>query len=489
MLPCPPRRVVLLLVFCALWLGGCGGSGGPGGPTIPTGPNASQPDVNLPGPPPDTNQADYELKDNVVVVGEGASVGSAQGGGVRVMTQSAGREIVLQGAVPELEPGDVLVSQLGGGFLGKVLAVETLGGSDGNRQVRVRTDAATLQDVFKRADLRFVKTLGPEDLVEVVPLQQGVTVRCVEPSGRFPVGVSKELVLDLGHGVEVSATVGLQVTVVFDFELSYDCWDPLGFGWSPVCYPDGIRYFESSVYVKQSSELKLSATAAAEIEREKPLAEARFGPYAVGPVLITPKIELCLGGKVGLEASFETSVSYEITAWAGARYRGGQGWTPIYGWNWTRDWQRPELTLKAYAEAWLAVKPAIWIYETLGPKMVLRAFAECVMSCTLPSSSPKITLDLYLGASIGVEFEIEILGCDIATPYNKPDLWSHKWPILHREFPLYDDGGGGGGPPQPGGEGHVIISALPPGTAGPSPPGRCSPAPGVTPVSEGGRET
>ncbi len=521
---CP--AMVLSFVLAAM-LVGCGGGGGGNVPTAPIGPPPtgpvisaslepllpSEPHTDLPPLPsgpqeladwpeplPDVNHAEYVLAENVVVIGDDDSVGTQEADGVRVVSQQANGEIVLTGRVPELHPGDVLISKLGTPFLGKVVSVDdiTVGpaANAGGQTIRVVTTQATLTEVFDRANIEFVKNLTLEDVEEVIPLSDEVALGEVysdatldvpalrlpftlfSRAGKWPEDDDDEnkepppVKGDTGEGgggsletefdVSLTGEVGLQPSV--ELTLRLDWW------WDII--PTGVSEFAAAASARQWTEVDFAATGGVKGEYEKRIGRINFAGVWVGPIWIRPVIDVYAGMQFELTGELTTSMSYEIFLRAGARYSGGR-WEDISEFRREFNWERPSIEINLNVQVGLTVKPRILIFESLGPALVFRGFVEGNIKYAwepIPETMPPdyysfgtVDIDLYVGLEAGLEFEIEIFGFPL-TGLSKPDLLSWKWPLWHWDYEFRLERGEHGetvrGPLSAGG--IIDISGLPP---------------------------
>lgn len=107
-----------------------------------------------------TTANEFTLKSNVVILGPGVGVVAIDDGSV-----------TLNGAVPAIVPGNVIIKNEGPQtFVRTVVSVALQGG-----QVVVTTAAADLADVFESANIRQVEVVDPQLLAGLTPNLPGVT--------------------------------------------------------------------------------------------------------------------------------------------------------------------------------------------------------------------------------------------------------------------------------------------------------------------------
>lgn len=271
------RRDILGLsaaAIAALILPGCGGGGGGG----------SQDEADF------FRATNVSVKDNVRVIPDDGTI---------TITDQTPTGLTLNGPVPAIAPGDVIVSGIGAGLMLKVLTA-----TPGPSGTVLETEPAALTDVFNSANVEFRMGLNTDHVQEIQTHIPGVVIGRGREEGRgraataFPVTVPKTFVGDqtsptekVGVEIEVNGTIGIGLIGGFDITLANGL--------------ERLYVYHSAVWI---GTYKLALQAEVEssfLKKEVPFATFIFNPIPLGaigpvPIILLPVLHLQLvtGGTV-----------------------------------------------------------------------------------------------------------------------------------------------------------------------------------------------
>lgn len=224
--------------------------------------------------------------------------------------------VTVSGDASGIEPGNVIVSGEGPGFLRLVDSVVPQGGT-----TLLNTSQATFDDAIESANFKRTISVGPNQIAEFIPAGPGITLEPGQslPPGRGTSGIEIKLNLaefelyDSGQGkITASGDVKLRLGVDFDFQ-----W------WS------GKRYVKWVSNIQATGEMSLSAT----LESVIPLRKVFLGRLVGRPILVVvfgfpivfePVVDLysVVEGSYKVGASLTSSAS--IKAELGGYFNDGQ---------------------------------------------------------------------------------------------------------------------------------------------------------------------
>jgi Tol biopolymer transport system component len=314
-------------------------------------------------------------------------------------------------AVAALQPGDVIVSAVGEGFIRKVTAVNATA-----EEIAVATTDATLEDAIEQGTIILHQRLTPADVQSAQVLAPGASTSAdmtVASLMDFNVDIDAELM----PGVKAYGSASLSADL--DMAVSFDGWD-----WGCGCFP--VREAKAVLTTQNVDELGLLAEAKFSFSKEKEIASYTFAPIwvTVGPVPVGffPELSVAVGVEGHAGAKMESKVTLENTYAVGVHYRRGSGWSPVNDYSRDFDFTPPTLTAEAEAKAYVAPQLSVKVYGLVGPYFGLQGFLRLSAQ---PLQTPWWSLYGGIGASAG--FEAEALGVG---------LGNYSWPIWNKEWLL-----------------------------------------------------
>ncbi len=277
-------RRIFALALLLICLVGCGGS-----QSVATKPIVK----NLP----------YQLKPQTKVLDPAAGV---------ILVSQTKTAIVVSGTVPPLKPGDVIVSQLGKGFVRNVTSVSTSGG-----QTTINTSQAKLSNAFDQVNVE-LKAFGKAQLGDIPTKAPGVTAKWItKPKSRTgTIGDSLQLVFD---DVTVADNFGMTGTVNIDYNPTFN-----------VHYLAGSYDFGFSPHITGSVQCTIEAAATWKLLNPQWVSfeGPSFTPDPFVPFIeITPVITISSELDGFAAADLTSTLSLDATTSNIAHYRRGVGWT------------------------------------------------------------------------------------------------------------------------------------------------------------------
>jgi hypothetical protein len=333
--------------------------------------------------------------------------------------------MTVQGTVPELKSGSVVVSQEGAGLARRVLSV-----TSASAGTVCETESASLTDIFKEAHIRIQRPIRPSDVarVDVIegveyvppPSNRGGVEFGFKFAGTFP-GFHERAALTSSIDVKVSIDIGISVDIEEGALLRFTVAPTLG------CV--------------SSNEL----AALGKLERKFPEEPATYANleitpimFMVGPVpvMIGPKVTLAAQLVASLEGGAKIKLEQSGSLRAGATYDAVQNvWTPIFEEQFSANVD-PVTNAYINAQASLSVAKvgfALDIYNVAGPKLTLDIFKSGVQweAQTNPDFSVKRSCSLAF--ALAGELEAKIFGSSGASYSFGPGL-EKKFNFWERTF-------------------------------------------------------
>jgi hypothetical protein len=303
-----------------------------------------------------------------------------------------------------LSAGDVLMfgitSQTPNGLLRKVSSK-----SSSPQGVVLLTDAASLPEAFEELDLRMVRSLPYEEMESYDTTLEGLEVRRYplsldgDASGKFEMGFDGTVLYDDDGDKDTTYD-----QVVADGSISFS----VGVTLEAKIEWFSLKRVKVGAAVSQDGELTLTSTLPGlKFAKEVALGQMYFAPLVVGPVVITPKLELILGATGDLEVQVKASVSEHISAEAGAVFLNGI-WTPYSSIDSDWNFEPPTVTASAKLKAYVGPKISLMLYGVAGPHAQVTAYVD--LSADI-SKTP--WWELYVGIEGSLGIEGEILGYEL----------------------------------------------------------------------------
>jgi hypothetical protein len=311
--------------------------------------------------------------------------------------------------VAALQPGDVIVSSVGEGFIRKVTAVSVT-----PQEIAVATTDATLEDAIEQGTIVLSKHLTPADVQSAGVIPSGASTSADVTAASlldFNVDIDAELM----PGVKAYGTASLSADL--EMAVSFDGWD-----WACMCFP--VKEARAVLTSENHNELGLLAEAQFSFSKEKEIAKYTFAPIwaTIGPVPVGffPELSLTVGVEGHAGAKMESKVTLDNTYAVGVRYRRGSGWSSVNDYSRNFAYTPPTLSAEAEAKAYIAPQMSVKVYGLVGPYFGLEGYLRLDAQ---PLETPWWSLYGGIGASAG--FEAEALGVGLGN-YSWP-VWSKEW--------------------------------------------------------------
>lgn len=396
--------------------------------------------------PEETSQVSYTLAPTTKYI-------SAENEAAVLSVDEDGAAIVLDGdsaLAASIEEGDVLMfgitSQTPNGLLRKVTA-RTNQGAD----VALGTGQATIPEAFEKLDLKIERPITYDDMRTYETTLEGLEI------SRYPLSFEGSA----GDTYEVD----FNGTVVYDHDGNLNTTDDQVIADGSISFTLGLtlevetKYFslervKMGAAVSQEADLTFSTTLPAlEFDKEIVVADLYFGAFAVGPVVITPNLELLIGANGELQAQVSMNVTESMSVSAGAIYQNGS-WVPYSDFSSNWDFQPPTLSASARVKAYTGPRLNLMIYGVAGPYVQVDGYVELEADV---NKTPWWELYVGLEAFLGIKGEIPILGTTYKLfNYQSGDLLDYRERLAEAETdpPCVPDCSGwecgnGGCPDQP----------------------------------------
>jgi len=322
-------------------------------------------------------------------------------------------------AIAVLQPGNVIVSAAGGGFLRRVTAISTT-----PQEIAVETTSATLEDIIERGTIIVHQDLTPAQLAS----QAGLVTQddLVSQAGSSSWGFTVPINVQLESGPAAFTVSGqASFNAELDIAISFDGWD-----WDCWCYP--VKEARAILTFQSTSTLN---GAGGSLSAEQEIWECGVGCLPtivvwVGPVPVVfqPEASLNVGASIGATADLGAGVTVQNRFRTGIRYLRGQGWRSVNEYAPTFSASQPTVTGSAEAKLYLEGQIGVKLYWVVGPYFSLEGFLQLEAE---PSEMPWWTLYGGIGASAGIEAEVlSTTLADFSWPF-----WEQRWPLL--QAPTY----------------------------------------------------
>ena len=346
--------------------------------------------------------AEPDLKDNVVLLDSGS---------VHV-TSVTETEVILEGSLPELNQGQIIISTEGQGLLRRVTSVQPNGSG-----AVLQTTNATIEESFDRLDVYFNREIGYDqiDIDNIEILMDGVTISRGDPvthsgevsrhAGYIPIDTIKiDLNLNL-NTLNINAEFLFTVKLISDLQVGMNPLDPASLG--------KLNHFLFEPTLIQKSTFTAGLKGSSPVIPLQPVAVIHGSPIPVGPVVFVPMVVVGLrvtaSGEISLEASYTVTTTYG----KGIEYLPNTGWQVWENQSIHTEAGEPEVDIFAGMEAKIepsAIKFALMIYGVAGPYLTISIptlWLGAVLQVTPPE---QMTLSAEVGyyGEIGSEFSITV---------------------------------------------------------------------------------
>lgn len=323
--------------------------------------------------------------------------------------------------VTDIEPGQILVSDVGEGLLRRVTSIQPDG--DG---IKVLTTQASLVELFTDADVTNTFTITEVMVREIKDALPGIRrVNAIRPNElRF---AFEDVVLwDQDHNLE---TRGDQVTVSGYLSLALKPHLEL------KIREGQLSKFDFTVEITSTTELT------GQVPLEIPFIEDSIKiftirttpvPFFIGPVpvVITNDIPIYLGLDGSVRISLTAGIKNTSTLVLGARYENGQ-WAPIGDFSNNFEFMTP--SIRGEVNMMLYVKPQLEtkLYSVIGPIVYIKGYAEGNASVDLELLTGELTnaVEFYAGVRAGIGVKLSIFDFKLAA-------W--EYPFAELRYKLWD---------------------------------------------------
>jgi len=301
-------------------------------------------------------------------------------------------------AVAALQPGDVIVSGVGEGFIRKVTSVHAT-----DQEIAVETTDATLEDAIQRGTIVVHKTLTPSDLQSAQAVDnEAARADQIAASSSLP--FFNEYNVGLSQGVSLSGSLSFEPTL--DFAVSFD----------------GLKPVEArSVFTfRQRTDLNVDAEGSFSMGVERkiwppPGSPPLFAPIIVPvgippfvvPVVLVPDLGVSVGVSGSSVSSVESGITVDTTVIAGVHYTSQGGWKPVGDYSQHFSFNPPTLFESTEVKAYVSPELTVRVYGIVGPYVNLEGYAKLRAD---PSGSPWWGLYAGLEAHAGFSIDFPIIG-------------------------------------------------------------------------------
>ena len=317
----------------------------------------------------DNRGVSYTLSPSSRLLSAGAAAlfisSSANAAGVTFVFSNQAAEIAL------LQPGNIMISNQGAGFLRKVVSVTPSGSN-----FIVETASATLEDAFQKLDLTFSHQLSPQNVIASRTRQRkGVAMRPSAVTGEWDVVIASAILYDRDGNPH---TTNDQIIGVGDIKFSMTLDGLVRIPWMH------LTEFKLSNTVTETTTLKVKWAADFGLSLPDDLASVELAsytlaPFTVGPVVFFPVISVVVGAKghIGVSCSAESGITSQMSYTGGIWLQDGV-WSPIADFTSSFNYNPPSFSYDASADIKGSAGPQlnIKIYDVAGPYVNVSGYVE-----------------------------------------------------------------------------------------------------------------
>ena len=342
---------------------------------------------------------------------------------------SGGDPITLDGLsalAGRVAAGDVLVFGIGDqtphGLLRRVVTKSV----DGTNVI-LTTTQAKLEDAFQELHFAVHQTVDPATMQSWTPTAQGLSVQksalTVQGSAGYTFDVNfDDTVLYDDDGNPDTTYDQIIMNGSTSFSLSLDLEVDIGLF--------TMDRFKFGPTLAQNGSVTVSTNLpAAELKKEVSVATLYFPPFAVGPVVIVPQLELVVGAEGKLEAQVSTNITESATLEGGVQYQDGQ-WTPYQNVSTNFDYTPPTLSASGNVKAYARPNVSLLIYDVAGPYVQIDGYLELTADI---SEDPWWKLEAGLEGVVGAKGDI--LGF-VLVEYESDDFIGYKQVLAQATGPF-----------------------------------------------------
>lgn len=310
-----------------------------------------------------------------------------------------GDDVVLT----NLEEGDVMIfdqsEQTPLGALRKISNIQRTE-TNGVVQYTVTTEDATFEDAFENLEINTSKLqLNPSDVDSIVYFVESTGMRNL---------------IDLDE--HLKNVIGNEFSHSFNIYLDGSASDPQ----NSIRFSGNINFLSElllSLDLKSgdireiiftnentiSLDAELYAGLQETIEKEQILFTYYFTPFAVGPVIIAPILDLEVNVEGTASANFRPNVEYQIEAYTELKYASGS-WINDHSFTHDMTGEMPLPQFNASVKGAIGPRLNLLVYGVLGPKATLTAYTEGLYN---PQNIPQV--EVYAGVTGDIELQMRII--------------------------------------------------------------------------------
>ncbi|MBN1338691.1 MAG: hypothetical protein JXA03_05170 [Bacteroidales bacterium] len=269
-----------------------------------------------------------------------------------------------------LKVGDIIVSTEGEGLLRRINSIHTENGI-----IIIETGDADLEDLIENGELEFEKELTLDDIKSIEYHQEGIAFNPDQVKQAEDIDFSWTINTILFDGDNNHQTTGDQIRLEGGFSCNWGLVISIKYKLFK-----GLQKVKCGFQSSESLDIELIADLEYNYTKDVNLFTITFNTIVVWigsiPIVFTPvlKIKAGIGGyaQSDITTSFAQSLSFD----AGVQYLKGSGWSTYKNFNKSFDFDPPELTFSAGAEAYLKPELTIKIYGIIGPYVDLKLFSR-----------------------------------------------------------------------------------------------------------------
>jgi len=288
--------------------------------------------------------------------------------------------------------GDIIICGISDktpyGFLGRVTRV-----SAGHDSLIVTR--ATLEEAIENCRIEFSRELSLSDVDSTTSLKR---VRMQKATDAYEFGLALDnVVLYDADGSENTTKDQVVANGAVYFNLGFD--GHLEIKWFK------LKYFLFKINAEENAQLDIEARVnIVDIHKAKTLVTYYFAPFAIGPVVFTPKMDVRVGIDGEVSVSATAVVTQTNTLEAGIIYEHSD-WGTIKDFSTSFDYDMPAVASEAAIKGWAGPQLSLLIYGVVGP------YAEADAYLRLQADLlPPLAWQLYGGLEARVGAEVDVLG-------------------------------------------------------------------------------
>jgi hypothetical protein len=312
--------------------------------------------------------------------------------------------------IATLQPGKIIISTQGEGYLRKVVSVAKVGS-----EYQVQTTTAALNEAFEMLNIEFHKTITPSDMnTQSIKLPKGASLKPSVELGTWVLNLDDVMFSSGNTNISINGTLSFTPTV----DLIIDMPNP----WT-------LNKFYFNVGIEQESHLGLRGNIS--YNTEKTLFKFPLGTYAIGPVIVTPMYRFNVGVEVNISGDVGFSINGQSTLSGGlgcdSNCLNTNNWLPHS--DFSRSFSIGQSTMTAQGEfkGYIAPEISFKAYGVVGPYLKAK-FPFVDLTINLPLNHLPWSLDVGIGAYAGLELSIDAWFMKIGMQ-KEVDLFESSWTL------------------------------------------------------------